>query len=210
MIASYLSQVSEWNLAFKVHIPNDLNDPATNALRPKLIAEELHELRAAIEANDRIEILDALCDIEYVLAGAVLAWGLREQFDAPTITLRLAKIPDIDAHLAEMFGLNAMMEIIVESRVSGVVAMHLQELQSHLSQMVYHFGFHSFDDAFATVHANNMGKIWSTEQAMRDYLDTEGNGLKFDKTESGYIARREDGKIVKPPGFTKVSLERFI
>lgn len=210
MIASYLSQVADFHAAFKYRQPEaiapELCDADTNTLRPKLIAEELHELRAAIEAHDRLETLDALCDIQYVLAGAVLAWGLRKQFDHSTITIRLQMIASIEEHLAQMFGINAMMEIIVESRNAVMVAMHLRELQSHLSQMVYHFGFAPvFDSAFSQVHENNMGKLWDTP-------DYKAEGVyQMESTVGGkWIARRGDGKILKPPGFTKVSLERFI
>lgn len=214
MITSYLSQVAEFQRAFRHPIPDapDLCDPVTNALRPALIAEELHELRKAIDDNDRLEILDALCDIEYVLAGAVLSWGLVQQFDAPTITLSLRKIPDMDAHLAEMFGLNAMMEIVCESRNSASVAMNLRELQSHLSRLVWHWGFSEcFARAFAVVHANNLAKLWSLDQ-MKDWMVATnlGEELSFEETIGGFIARRKDGKIQKPAFHSKVDLSIFI
>ena len=37
-----------------------------------LLPEELNELKQAIEDNDLVEIADALCDLQYVLSGAVL------------------------------------------------------------------------------------------------------------------------------------------
>jgi predicted HAD superfamily Cof-like phosphohydrolase len=46
------------------------------AVRPVLLAEELNELCAAIAANDRVEILDALTDLQYVLDGTYIAFGL--------------------------------------------------------------------------------------------------------------------------------------
>lgn len=49
-------------------------------LRVSLIAEELKELKEAIEDKDLVEIADALCDIQYVLSGAVLEFGLGEKF----------------------------------------------------------------------------------------------------------------------------------
>jgi len=51
-------------------------------LRVSLIAEELKELQEAIENKDIIEIADALCDIQYVLSGAILEFGLGEKFKA--------------------------------------------------------------------------------------------------------------------------------
>lgn len=49
-------------------------------LRVRLLAEELDELKEAIQANDLVEIADALCDLQYVLSGAVLEFGLGEKF----------------------------------------------------------------------------------------------------------------------------------
>ncbi|ERM82889.1 hypothetical protein P872_05430 [Rhodonellum psychrophilum GCM71 = DSM 17998] len=49
-------------------------------LRVSLIAEELRELQEGIENKDIVEIADALCDIQYVLAGAILEFGLADSF----------------------------------------------------------------------------------------------------------------------------------
>lgn len=215
MIASYLSQVAEFHRAFKYRQPEaiapELCDAATNTLRPKLIAEELHELRAAIEAKDRLETLDALADLQYVLSGAVLAWGLRKQFDHSTITIRIQMIASVEEHLAQMFGINAMMEIIVESRNAVMVAMFLRDLQSHLSQMVYHFGFaNTFDVAFAEVHRSNLSKMWTREEMEFGYCDAIVNGVHFEESQSRFIARRNDGKIIKSPGYSPANLAPFI
>ncbi len=51
-------------------------------LRVSLLAEELKELEQAIKDNDIVEVADALCDIQYVLSGAVLEFGLGEKFQA--------------------------------------------------------------------------------------------------------------------------------
>lgn len=51
-------------------------------LRVSLIQEELNELQEAIDERDIVGIADALCDIQYVLSGAVLEFGLHQQFDA--------------------------------------------------------------------------------------------------------------------------------
>jgi len=49
-------------------------------LRVSLLAEELKELEEAIENNDLVEIADALCDLQYVLSGAIIEFGLGEKF----------------------------------------------------------------------------------------------------------------------------------
>lgn len=51
-------------------------------LRVDLIAEELKELEEAIQEKDITAVADALCDIQYVLSGAILEFGLGEKFDS--------------------------------------------------------------------------------------------------------------------------------
>jgi predicted HAD superfamily Cof-like phosphohydrolase len=43
-----------------------------------LIAEELEELQEALKNNDIVETLDALIDLQYVLDGAFLSFGLHD------------------------------------------------------------------------------------------------------------------------------------
>jgi len=77
-----LNQVAEFHRTFGhpiLPIPT-LPSKERCALRVALIREELNELEAAIQDNDIVEIADALCDIQYVLSGAVLEFGLGEKF----------------------------------------------------------------------------------------------------------------------------------
>lgn len=46
------------------------------ALRLALITEELAELASAADERDATQTLDALCDLQYVLDGTVLAFGM--------------------------------------------------------------------------------------------------------------------------------------
>lgn len=49
-------------------------------LRINLLQEELNELKDAIKENDLVEIADALADLQYVLSGAILEFGLGTKF----------------------------------------------------------------------------------------------------------------------------------
>ena len=51
-------------------------------LRIALLAEELDELKKAVADEDLVEIADALCDLQYVLSGAILEFGLGDKFKA--------------------------------------------------------------------------------------------------------------------------------
>ena len=79
-----LNQVAAFHRTFKHPIEPQPIIPAPErcALRVSLLSEELKELQEAIDNKDLVEIADALCDIQYVLSGAVLEFGLGEKFKA--------------------------------------------------------------------------------------------------------------------------------
>ncbi|MCB1529814.1 MAG: nucleoside triphosphate pyrophosphohydrolase family protein [Rhodospirillales bacterium] len=56
----------------------DISDSKTNDLRINLLAEELEELKEALAGGDIVETLDALVDLQYVLDGAFLSFGLQD------------------------------------------------------------------------------------------------------------------------------------
>lgn len=77
-----LNSVVAFHKTFKHPILDTPQIPSIDRcnLRVSLIAEELQELQEAINNNNLVEIADALCDIQYVLSGAVLEFGLGKQF----------------------------------------------------------------------------------------------------------------------------------
>lgn len=79
-----LNQVAEFHKTFKHPIKDVPAIPARERanLRVSLLAEELSELKQAVEENNLVEIADALCDLQYVLAGAILEFGLGDKFKA--------------------------------------------------------------------------------------------------------------------------------
>ena len=79
-----LSSVALFHETFKHPILPQPTIPSETrcALRVSLLSEELKELEEAIENKDLVEIADALCDLQYVLSGAILEFGLGEKFKA--------------------------------------------------------------------------------------------------------------------------------
>ncbi len=77
-----LNQVADFHRTFHHPIENEPLIPAIERckLRVSLLAEELKELEEAIANKDLVEVADALCDLQYVLSGAVLEFGLGEKF----------------------------------------------------------------------------------------------------------------------------------
>eukprot|EP00940_MAST-03C_sp_MAST-3C-sp2_P000946 g946.t1 len=80
--SNYIRDVAEFHATFRHPILKVPQIPSKErcALRVSLIEEELGELRDAIKENDLIEVADALCDIQYVLSGAVCEFGMASVF----------------------------------------------------------------------------------------------------------------------------------
>jgi len=79
-----LNMVAEFHKTFKHPILEQPAIPGEDRcrLRVALIAEELKELEVAILEKDIVGVADALCDIQYVLSGAILEFGLGDRFKA--------------------------------------------------------------------------------------------------------------------------------
>lgn len=79
-----LNLVAEFHRTFRHPIlpAPEIPDETRCKLRVALIAEELKEMEVAILENDLVGVADALCDIQYVLSGAILEFGLADKFAA--------------------------------------------------------------------------------------------------------------------------------
>lgn len=76
---STIDKVKEFHTAFDVYSndkPSIIPDEQWK-LRISLLAEELKELEEGCEKKDMVEIADALTDLQYVLDGAYLAFGMQ-------------------------------------------------------------------------------------------------------------------------------------
>lgn len=79
-----LTAVADFHRTFRLPVLTAPAIPAAERcrLRINLLKEELEEFRQAIADGDIIEVADALADLQYVLSGAVLEFGLGDHFKA--------------------------------------------------------------------------------------------------------------------------------
>ncbi len=79
-----LSLVAEFHRTFHHPVLKTpaIPDEKRCRLRVELLTEELRELDEAIREKDLVAVADALCDLQYVLSGAVLEFGLGDSFNA--------------------------------------------------------------------------------------------------------------------------------
>lgn len=77
-----LNDVAAFHRTFHLPILESPSIPGDDrcALRINLLQEELDELKDAIRDKDLTAIADALSDLQYVLSGAILEFGLGDKF----------------------------------------------------------------------------------------------------------------------------------
>ena len=73
----------EFNKAFEIPY---LTKPGLSSddlieLRIKLLTEEVQEYAEAARSGDLVEVLDALADIAYILAGTIINHGMQDVYD---------------------------------------------------------------------------------------------------------------------------------
>ena len=76
-------RLDEFNQAFDIPFSRTptLGSDEMAELRIRLLEEEVAEYAAAVRSGDLAEVLDALGDITYILAGTILNHGLKEVID---------------------------------------------------------------------------------------------------------------------------------
>jgi predicted HAD superfamily Cof-like phosphohydrolase len=77
-----INDVAKFHKLFKLPVIEKPAIPSKDRieLRISLLEEELNELKTAISNDDLIEVADAFADLQYVLSGAILEFGLGERF----------------------------------------------------------------------------------------------------------------------------------
>jgi len=163
-------------------------------LRAALIEEEFLEF---LESKDKLDQLDALCDLLYVAAGGFITCGFRMK------------------HFKEFARIKPFARAVAEARRAFVVQPCEAGLRNHVASLILtniRVGFTMFPKfavAFNAVHENNMGKMWTQEEVNK--ANDEHIITKQDvKSERCFVVLNKMKKIIKPPGFKKVDLTPYI
>ena len=201
--------VTYWHRKFGVALPDSPSfDPGVCALRIALLTEETGELREAIETDNRVETLDALCDMQYVLSGAIASTGVSEYLQSEMMP-SLQEENDAPFLVRQMVFQITKLNKDFQRGYPNNVGARFSVMQWILDALIQVTGFDKvFADAFLAVHENNCAKVWRREELFNmGHLD---QWTHCHWRQDHYIVRNSIGKIIKPPGHTKVDLGRFI
>ena len=190
----YYSLVKQFMLAFDQRCFRFTSDVPTKTLilRATLIDEEHDEYCAATKANNKIEILDALCDLAYVTAGTLATCGLMP-------------IPYSSKGSYTGITLEHKVDNVIDECHLGVPChKRMYRYVNDLLIVIDNIGHeYRLPEAFKVVHENNMAKLWIERP-------NDASLVAIPKGKKWLVLRKADGKVMKPLNHTKPDLSRFI
>ncbi len=163
-------------------------DYGSEELRVALHNEELGELRQAIADNNKVEILDGLCDLVYISCGSYL----REE------TFLVDKVTTIRESSLVYTSVDQLLQAATENPKSCVLNCYI------CIEIAKHYNL-DIASAFDIVHHNNMQKVWTKEQVDALPSDCLYNIRQLGENE--YAVKSQQGKLLKPPGHIKPNLD---
>jgi predicted HAD superfamily Cof-like phosphohydrolase len=156
-------------------------------LRFDLIYEEIEELRTAIARRDPVEMFDALGDIDYVVQGAVLTFGLNlsKGYQKATDGAKISTLTAELAYLADALE----REDIADTEDS------LAAISKTVHLMSDSFGV-DLDDIIEIIHKSNLTKLAEDGSVLRNEAGKVIKGPNFIPPTEGikeYLARKGIG-----------------
>ena len=196
MLDKMYDMVLEFTKAYDFQV-GDENTTITDFLRKQrldLIHEEICEYEDAKKKGDRLEMLDALCDIMYVVLGSHITFGIPLK-----MSNKETELCDFTDELTH--GDKAAMALYLTSISSNVL------YKSVLLNV-------EFKKAFTEVHRSNMSKscgsideVYAT-MAQHKYKDIDYNYVT--KEGRWFIHRKDNGKLIKSIAYSKAELAKYI
>ncbi len=207
-----IQEVAKFNKYFKLPYSDVPVILPEQILRDKIgfIKSEIEEFYKAVKENNKVEILDALVDIEYFLLGLVCAYGLQDELINKwgTFLSDQQKFDKCDMRYRYPENLTNVVlhcEALVSSpdRVEGFF-----NACTHLLNVVSDFWMmNKFQAAFQIIHKSNMSKLCYSklecEMTISAIMSGPGEQTLYDSvcvnTLEGIwkVVRLKDGKVQK-------------
>lgn len=183
------------------------------ALYTKLVNEEFTELYDATRANDEIETLDAIIDLIVVLIGAGYscgidmeeAWKLRKACMTSDQSLSLLSYSDIDRQIARVPNADSPSFDSLLSLFSFFLD-YLNNSQKEITEEGMTIIPFMILDTIAIMVDAGISKRADMHGAWCEVMRSNFAKISSD----GKVKKREDGKVLKPEGWTPPNLESFV
>lgn len=163
--------------------------------RDSLLREEIRELRSAIIDGNRVEILDALCDIKYVNDGTANMIGYRQWDDA---YMEFRDFGDWDTK-------ESLMSVFDDFDLSDIESIDDINHSCIVLTKIFNISIENFKTALSRVHESNMSKFCNdvpTAERTQEFYKKQGIDTYVEPREKKFVVYREgDGKVLKSVEF---------
>lgn len=174
-------------------------------LRAHLHMEEAQETMEALTIEDDVEVLDGLCDVEFINLGG-------------------ANISDNREHVRSSYSLILDLPRTAMAMPINMIMQNLKQLEWHQHGLISYFVWSAaislgyskqqFLDAFIRVYESNMTKFCKTDREARmtqKYIqEMKGLETRVEKVGDVFVVRRLDGKTLKSINYTPVYLKDIV
>lgn len=211
VMTSHYEKVKEFHLMFGHPIRdtqyNDMltGDDNTIEKRVSFIREEYDEFMEAFEADDRVEMADALCDLAYFVYGAYLCFGFEFVTHNEVYDVNVYNVDDIKRIVRKLDESIVFMENSKEKPSNETITTLKDNLYTSLNityDLGYGMGF-NMDTLFTEVHRSNMTKLCTTEEDAQLTVEKYVEEGKYDTPtyhfKNGYyvVYNESNNKILK-------------
>lgn len=161
-------------------------------MRTHLIGEEASELALGLANNDPVAVLDALCDLEYVIQGLAVVTGIRTGGfeDSQPLGGPYENWNSVLRYLY-LHNANVLVEYGSEQLLAGRIAIMMESIHSGVGLLG--IGHRTFLEAFDEVHRSNMSKL---DESGKPLLGVGGRVLKSERYRKPELARFVEGVVV--------------
>ena len=235
--------ILEFNRSFGVPIYSEKQldifekNPKLVEFRVSLINEEIQELTDAVKNKDFVEIIDALTDIEYVVLGAYVAFGINadtvynldkqlDMYDDYCLTLTHTVQKDIFNTNPKMLNMlltqmQDKLQLLKDATAAKNFDWTIRVLTNirYVTMCMYVLIGIDPDEAFEIVHSSNMSKLCSSEEQAKEtvewYLENEKryDSPKYRLSDCGkywVIFNESTSKILKNKYYTAANFDSLL
>ena len=171
--------------------------------RDNLLREEIRELQYAIVDNNRVEILDALCDIKYVNDGTANMVGYKLCDEAYFDGINLF---DDDKY--------ELLNVFVNYDLNDVESIDDINHSCITLTKLFDISVENFKTALDRVHESNMSKFCNdikTAERTREFYAKQGIDTYIEPKEKKFVVYRQgDGKVLKSVEYYPVYLNDLV
>lgn len=199
LVPIYQKYIEEFRTIFNQHVAKDYEDRDKDGmkLQAKLILEEFNEY---VLAKSRVETIDAVGDLLYVVLGGCSACGIYPE------EYRGNELP---GNTATKLSLADEVKLVVNALIKEdpLLRFFINKIYWRLNMIARIMGF-DLMAVFEDIHFSNLTKLWEPDDLEKVPINYTYEQAKGDR-QGNYIVRNDIGKVVKAPTYRPVDLSGY-